>query len=285
MKKVMDKFRRHFSVKTWKLWEMLGFHLSPNHFYWPIPDTKGLKKYNFDRKFPDSGIRIDDTKVINLLKRLKDYKEEYSSIMQDNAYESGGDGFILYSMVRHLKPKRIIEIGSGNSTSVCSCAVKRNKQGIISAIEPYPRDFLVDLAKKDQDIELIRKKVEDVGTAFFMKLREGDILFIDSSHNIKCGNDVHFIYLFLLPRIPVGTYIHIHDIRYPQEYPREWILKKKYFWNEQYMLQMFLCYNDSFEIIMPSNYVKEKYPEKFKESAAGLNNSTWPGSFWIKRIK
>lgn len=162
---------------------------------------------------------------------------------------------------------------------------EQSKGSRIVSIDPYPSEILHDLSKKASRIQLISKPVQKVSEELFEQLEEGDILFIDSTHNIKCGNDVHFLYLKILPKIPVGTIVHIHDIRFPQDYPREWLIKKKYFWNEQYLLHMFLLFNDSFEILFASNYMKLRYPKEFSESVMGLENNGWPGSFWIKRIK
>lgn len=287
-----DKIIRRFCIKTWSFWEKLGFFVVPRHFYWPIPDTKELLLYDFDKQFPLDGINFNDFAMLSLLKEIAKYREEYSDIYAESSYESNGDGAILYGMVRELKPPKIIEIGSGYSTRVSSAALYRNNvegevEGEIIAIEPYPEDVLINLVKKNKKITLIQKKVEELGLELFKKLNPGDILFIDSSHNVKCGNDVHFIYLYLLPQIPVGTIIHAHDIRFPYEYPQNWLLDKKYFWNEQYLLQMFLAFNSSFKVLFAGNYMNEKYPEIMQESLVGLGNSNngWPGCFWFERIK
>lgn len=286
-----EKIIRHSIIKTWSLWEKLGFFVVPRHFYWPIPAQRDLLLHDFDKQFPLDGINLNDSAMLSVLEEIKKYREEYSDIYTESGYESNGDGAILYGMVRKLKPKKIIEIGSGYSTRVSSAALCKNEiegdGGGIVAIEPYPKDILINLVKKNKKITLIQKKVEELGLEQFKELNPGDILFIDSSHNVKCGNDVHFIYLYLLPQIPVGTIIHAHDIRFPYEYPKNWLLDSKYFWNEQYLLQMFLAYNDSFEVLFAGNYMNEKYPEVMQESLVGLSNSKdgWPGCFWFERIK
>ena len=130
-------------------------------------------------------------------------------------------------------------------------------------------------------------KTEKLGDKLLEHISSGDILFIDSSHVAKCGNDVHFIYLKLLSRVPVGTIVHIHDICFPYEYPKEWLIKGKKFWNEQYLLQMFLTYNNSFRVLFAGNYMYRKYPKLMEESLVGLSNRDdgWPGCFWLERVK
>lgn len=258
--------------------------MSPRHFYWPIPDTSALKKHDFTSRFSLDGIDINLKKALYYLDKIHEYKPEYDKVKTNSGYESNGDGAILYGMLRELQPSKMIEVGSGFSTRISYLAMQKNKKGKIIAIEPYPKDVLKKLAAKNK-VRLINKKIEELDVSFFKQLNQGDVLFIDTSHVIKCGNDVHFLYLKVLPQVPKGTFIHIHDIRFPEEYPREWLLKNKHFWNEQYLLHMFLCFNESFEVVFPSNYMKIKYPNKCKNIFELEDKSGWPGSFWFKRIK
>ncbi|MEW6291351.1 MAG: class I SAM-dependent methyltransferase [Thermodesulfobacteriota bacterium] len=251
-----------------------------------------MSRYDFNRRFSLEGIRICDSALLALLERISRYKEEYKVIHTDSGYASNGDGALLYGMVRELRPGKVIEVGSGNSTRIVWKALQKNAiadgvKGRIISIEPYPKPTLKKLAADSKDIMLIESKVEDVDTELFESLEPGDILFIDSSHVVKIGNDVHYLYLSLLPKVPVGTIIHIHDIRFPLDYPKNWVLKAKKFWNEQYLLQMFLAFNDSFEIMFAGNYMYDKYPREMADSLVGLEagGAGWPGCFWMKRTK
>jgi len=286
------KIIRVFCIKTWRIWEKFGVHISPNHFYWPIPDTSTVLNYDFSQKFPLDGIQISDSNMLALLKRIARYKEEYAKIHIDSNYASNGDGAILYGMLREFKPNKVIEVGSGFSTVIANEALKQNRnecdsENKIISIEPYPRPILLKLSENTDNVKLIEKRVEMVNEVVFSNLESGDILFIDSSHVVKIGNDVHYLYLSILPKVPVGTIIHIHDIRFPYDYPKKWILKSKHFWTEQYLLQMFLTFNDSFEILFAGNYMYDKYPELMTRSLIGLNqdNDGWPRCFWIRRRK
>ncbi|TCK18102.1 methyltransferase family protein [Thiogranum longum] len=282
-----EKLVRNFCLKTWKLWEYLGVHLVPNHFYWPIGDTRKLEEFDFDKKFPMDGVNIDLELSREIVERIGSYRDEYEPIHVNCGYASNGDGSILYGMIRDLKPRKVIEVGSGYSTTIIEHAMKKNNCGKIVSIEPYPKPVLRDIVSTSANVELIESKVENVDQKIFQDLGEGDVLFIDSSHVVDIGNDVHYLYLHLLPKIPVGTIIHIHDIRYPYEYPREWVLGAKKFWAEQYLLHMFLAFNDSFEVLFASNYYFQNHKEDLVSACVGLdiNSDGWPGSFWLRRCK
>lgn len=288
----MLKLIRKFCLYTWRFWEMLGIHVVPNHFYWPIQDSRKLEAYDFDTTFPLNGISLDMDAMKNRLVDFGKYKDEYKKIHHECGYNSNGDGAILYSMLRELRPKKIIEVGSGYSTVVMALAMRRNReeyggeQQIIS-VEPYPKPVLRGLVANSNDVSLIERRVEQLEESFFQQLSPGDVLFIDTSHVVDIANDVHYLYLRILPQIPVGVFVHIHDIRFPYEYPRDWVLKARKHWAEQYLLHMFLAFNESFEIIFASNFVCQKYRKTMADNLFGLSEAGegWPGAFWIRRVK
>ena len=86
---------------------------------------------------------------------------------------------------------------------------------------------------------LVNVKLQDVDLKEFDKLKSGDVLFIDSTHVSKIGSDVNYLFFEILPRLHRGVYIHIHDIFYPFEYPKDWIDEGRA-WNENYILRAFL---------------------------------------------
>jgi hypothetical protein len=149
-----------------------------------------------------------------------------------------------------------------------------------TCIEPYEMPWL-----EKTNVKVIRKRVEEIKCDFFESLNENDILFIDSSHMIRPQGDVLKEYLEILPVLKKGVLIHIHDIFSPYEYPEEWILKEVRFWNEQYLLEAFLSFNEEFKIIGALNLLKHKhfgvlaqrFPILKKEREAE------PGSFWLVR--
>lgn len=288
--------------KLFPLWEKLGFHITRNHFYEPIPDTRTLKDDLWEKQSELVGIDMNEEGQINLLSLFASkFKEEYESFPRnktsipyqyyiDNGAFESVDGEILYCMVRHFKPNKIFEIGSGNSTYLSAQAILKNKEEDndyeceLVAIEPYPNDILK--AGFPGLSKLIPKKVQDIPLSEFKKLRENDILFIDSSHVLKIGSDVQYEYLEILPRLHKGVIVHLHDIFLPAEYPKEWVLEDYRFWTEQYLLQAFLAFNDGFRPLFAGSYMHLKHPDKLEASFSSYKrDERWPGSFWIRKIK
>lgn len=127
-------------------------------------------------------------------------------------------------------------------------------------------------------------KLEEVEATLFTSLSENDILFIDSSHILRIGNDVYYEYLDILPRIAPGVFVHIHDIFLPFEYPRQWVMDEYRFWNEQYLLQAFLMFNNAFKVIWAGSYMHYKNSDKLRSTFRSYDPATvWPGSFWMRR--
>ena len=280
--------------------QKLGINITPNHYYQPIPDLASLKAEIWQRRSDLPGIIIDDERALALLDEFrKNFHAEYTKFPKDNPNIPGKyylnnrdfgpvDAEILYCMVRHFKPKKIIEIGSGHTTLLTAQAVTTNKEldnadCEFIAIEPFPREMLIKglpgLSR------FIQSPVQDVSTSVFAELGENDILFIDSSHVLKTGSDVQYEFLEILPRLKKGVIIHIHDVFLPMEYPRSWLFELFRFWNEQYLLQAFLAFNDQFEVIWPGSYMHLNHPEKIKEAFPSYNPPrNQPGSFWMQRI-
>jgi hypothetical protein len=129
---------------------------------------------------------------------------------------------------------------------------------------------------------LIEKKVQDIDVEFFSQFGSGDILFIDSSHTVKIGGDVNYLFLEVLPLLRPGVIVHVHDIFLPFEYRRDWVLDECCFWTEQCLLQAFLAFNSAFEVLMANSYLKHYYEEDLKTTFPGLDR--WEsGSFWMRR--
>jgi hypothetical protein len=197
-----------------------------------------------------------------------------------------GDADYWYQIIRKLKPKRIYEIGSGNSTRMAILAINKNILDNESytcrhvCIEPYEMPWL-----EKSGVEVVRKKVEDVGVVFFEELSSGDILFIDSSHIIRPQGDVLFEYLELMPTLKPGVIVHIHDIFTPRNYLTHWLVNDRRFWNEQYLLEAFLSNTDSWEIIGALNYLKHNHFELLRTVAPTLSSDNEPGSIYIRCVK
>ncbi|TAH09080.1 MAG: class I SAM-dependent methyltransferase [Sphingobacteriia bacterium] len=264
----------------------------------PIQDHYYDPRFVYDKAFDaaaNRGLQID-FKVpdqLELLKQLQ-FSEELKlfpakgnvklpHFFFENPSFSYGDAEMYYLFIRNLKPKRIVEIGSGFSTLIAVEAIKKNKFDAfhteLTCIEPYEFDWLETIP----EVTVLRQKVEEVSLDFFAGLNAGDFLFIDSSHIIRPGNDVLFEYLNVLPVLKKGVIIHIHDIFSPNHYLEEWLVGMKRFWNEQYLLEAYLYYNESFSIKMSLNLLKNQHFNALKKVCIGLKNTTTPASFWLEK--
>ncbi len=269
-----------------------------DHFYEPLFNSDKLSE-SLDAERELSGIYFEDDRYKSLLKEFafKSELETFYKMDSDginalqfhhgNGNYEYGDAESLYCMIRHFKPSKIIEIGCGYSTLMALEAEKKNEEVFETkcqhiCIEPYPSEWL-----KNLPVELIQEKLERIDKSIFETLESGDILFIDSTHMIRPQGDVLTEYLSILPLIKKGVLVHIHDIFSPRDYPEEWIKGSIRMWNEQYLLEAFLTCNNSFEIILPLNYLKHHLFREICETfpAVKKHSEDEPGAFWIRRVQ
>jgi Methyltransferase domain len=278
--------------ELFQLWEKHGFHVTPVHFYQPIPDTQLLSETLWSHPSELAGIDMNDAMQLDLLRNhFPKFRQEYERFPtnptegQTQFYLGSGpfdhaDALGAYCMVRHFQPRLIIEVGSGFSSLLLGQAAAKNKSSQLICIEPFPREFLRNGFPGLQS--LIDKKVQDVDLEFFSQLESGDILFIDSSHTVKIGGDVNYLFLEVLPRLKAGVIVHVHDIFLPFEYPRDWVLDEFRFWTEQYLLQAFLTFNSEFEVLLANSYLNHYHKSELKTAFPSL--ASWGGgSFWMRR--
>lgn len=196
------------------------------------------------------------------------------------------DSMVLHFMIRILRPRNFIEVGSGYSSALAldTNEYYMRKHIKMKFIEPYPNLFYSLLKEwDDKDLLMVPKQLQDISPSFFDTLEENDILFIDSTHVSKFGSDVNYLFFHILPRLKKGVYVHLHDIFYPWQYPVEWI-KKGMGWNEMFLLRAFLQYNDSWEIVFFNHYMAFTHPELYHEEWRTVSD-LGGGSFWIKKVK
>jgi hypothetical protein len=176
-------------------------------------------------------------------------------------------------------------VGSGYSSCVTLDTNELFFNGDIncSFIEPYPKLLKTLLRDKDFSNNIIyEKKLQEVPLNFFLKLKNNDILFIDSSHISKLNSDVNYIIHEIIPILAKGVYVHFHDVFYPFEYPKAWFTEGRAL-NEQYILRAFLEFNSSFKVVLFNTMLSKMYPTLIEKLfPLALKNSG--GSIWIKRI-
>lgn len=278
-----------WNPENFKLWESRGYHITPVHFYSPIPDTRNLIEKDYQVSvFPELEMSAESQRKL-LKEYFSRFSQEYDAIPDkqtdskafylDNDAFVGTDPYIYYCMIRHFQPKTIIEVGSGHSTVLGAQASKVNESTRYICIDPWPRDFI---SQGITGVEFIQRKVEDLELEMFLQLKENDILFVDSSHVTRVGGDVNFIILEVVPRLAKGVIIHFHDIFLPDNYPKEWIDEMHRFWTEQYLLQAYLANNCHIEILFANHFISKKFTEDLR--------ATFPkalkiggGSFWIRK--
>lgn len=185
----------------------------------------------------------------------------------ENSWFSYSDAIFLHCFLRRFQPRRIVEVGSGFSSAVILDTVDRfsPRRPEITFIDPSPDRLMSLLVEGDSErARFIGRKIQDVPPDVLLALGPGDLLFLDSSHVVKCGSDVQLLMLEILPRLRRGVFVHFHDIFYPFDYPPDWMAKGRY-WNENYFLRAFLCHNSEWDIRFFNTYVHFVFGDLIRE--------------------
>ena len=278
--------------------KMIDPFFPPGHYHSPIvdPDNKVLSYVaRYDDVMPSelAGIAIDLAKMRELWLRNLHAVETCSFLPEKQSRRRRfdltgpfpyGDALSLAILMSDARPSRIIEVGSGFTTAcMLDCSEDLALSDLrITCIEPYPERLLKLLKPEDKrKVELIRLPVQEVSSNIVDTLFEGDFLFIDSTHVLKTGSDVHYELFHLLPRLRRGVIVHFHDCRYPFEFPIEWI-KQNYSWNEAYALRAFLSYNSKFAIVFWGSLFRRLFAKEIAEEHAALLQQNPGTSIWLR---
>jgi SAM-dependent methyltransferase/predicted O-methyltransferase YrrM len=175
------------------------------------------------------------------------------------------DAWVLAGLLRHLRPAKMIEVGCGYSSLVTARVNRELLDATMSfvCIEPYPRQFLLDGVEGISDLRI--EAIQDSPLELFENLAAGDVLFIDTSHTVKTGGDVTWIFHEILPRLAEGVYVHVHDVFLPGDYPEPWVMEG-WGWNETYLVRSFLSYNSAFEVVWGAQYMTQRHPESVRRA-------------------
>jgi len=277
----------------------------------PIPDMKEVRKraetiYRADvTEIPGVNLNTDAQLALlsSLAKYLKDVPlqeqaKEGFRFSFNNFFFTGIDAILLYSLLRHYKPKRVVEISSGFSSAVMLDTREAFPEigTEFTFIEPYPQKLNALIKDDDRkSCTIIEEFMQDVDISHFTDLRENDMIFVDTSHQMKVGSEVLYLFFEIMPRLKPGVMIHFHDIFWPFEYPEEWVEVGRS-WNESYGLRTFLQYNDNFEILFFNSYlgnihkkiVNEKLPffdNDAEDNTRAGGNFYSGGSLWLRKMK
>ncbi len=272
----MRQFLKRCVFLIFKLFSKIGWFVFPNHYYSPISDVNKLEKSKevWAKKSDLPGIQVDLNQLVTNLREIclpyqKEFVGNKNYLKAVENHFGPGYGFIeaqaLHGFIRSKKPKRIIEVGSGVSTSCMLKAIETNKEEtksscLVTCIEPFPSEKINAL----QDVDLIKKKVQTVPVSTFEELSAGDLLFIDSSHTVRPGGDVNYLILEVLPRLSSGVFVHFHDIYLPYDYPRN-VLNTYFQWMETSLLRAFLINNEKVRIVFCLSQLHYDRQEELKK--------------------
>lgn len=285
-----EEFRKHLTKPF----------AAPGHFYSPIVDAVEADKYLRELESqgtPESlpGIELDREAMVRTWRQLLPFMQSLPFAERPgsgfrygfvNPYYSWGDGSILHAMIRLHRPQRIIEIGSGWSSACIADTAKHFLDGNceLTFIEPYPERLREVLGTNlaEERIRALEYKVQDVPLEVFDALQTHDILFIDSTHVLKTGSDVCRELCEILPRLAAGVLVHFHDMFWPFEYPKAWVVDENRSWNELYAVRVLLAHSRNWHVVLFNQYmaklerrlIETTYPHFYKNPG---------GALWIER--
>jgi hypothetical protein len=289
-----------------RLFAAFGFNVVKKaDYYSTLPVLREIEatRARWDKPSRLAGLQVDLPAMKDRIDDLANrWEQDFAATAGDylaNTRRGFGPGYpaldarTLYYMLREHRPAAYLEVGSGLSTYYATLAARRNEEDgaplPITCIEPYPFDALTTLP----GFELIKGFVQDVPVSRFEQLDAGDVLFIDSSHALKIDSDVAYLFLEVLPRIRPGVFVHIHDVPFPFNVPfpaDTWLFGERWpvYWNEAMVVQTFLAFNTSFEILLSTPLIRhddESFLAKRFDDYVPLADEPNPSSsLWLRRV-
>jgi hypothetical protein len=202
---------------------------------------------------------VDD--IVRHRERLRDFASAEGNpagYAFDNPYFGSPDAEVLYAIARRYEPPRVLEVGCGNSTKLFRTAIADGGfECRLVSLDPSPRLEIGALSD-----EVHRMPAEDpAAQPLFSALRPGDLLFIDSSHIVAAGNDVVHLFLNVLPSLPEGVLVHVHDVFLPYDYPYDWVSEHRLVFGEQYLVQLMLAGGRRWDVLWPGYYLQRTVPD------------------------
>lgn len=268
--------------------KQLGFPGKKYGYYIPYPYAKDLTTPQ--NLYPLKAVASLLDKDLSIYEALTQEAQQYNTIFKtftkgiktdplaprfNQDWFCGLDGAFAYTLIRRLKPKKIIEAGCGFSTRFLARAVKdANLNTTIYGINPKLLHAADELCTK-----FFQCTLDKIPTSLLKDLKAGDVLFIDASHLFMPGTDLEILFLDILPSLPKGVYIHFHDIFLPDNYPND----KDWEWwsfNEQQFLSVLLT-SGGYKTVLPCQYLRKYHPEIIKDIYAPLHPRGLESSFWI----
>jgi Methyltransferase domain len=303
----MPRLATRLSFKMFSILDRVGVHVTPKHYYSPLPDYSWLRAHKqvWTERASLIGVEWDLDEQLEWLAQIcSPYYSEVAGLRFYNraVASSVGAGFgpiesqVLHCFIRANTPPVIVEIGGGISTACIANASDMNRRdgkrpSRITCVEPYPREGF----HRIKDIRHLQQTCQTVPHSTFEELRAGDLLSIDSTHSVKVGSDVIRIYLDLIPRLPRGVFVHIHDIFLPYLYQRS-VLFNYFAWQETSLLLALLTNNSRLSTLACLSALHYDRSDQLigllpdyrpRDGKDGLDKSSaprghFPASFWLR---
>jgi len=277
----------------YQVWSRNPLFVPPGHFYSPITNAQEVEVAITAASLIEThhelhGIRLDRAAMLELWRSIatlaRNEAAPHRRYHPDNPHFAATDAFVWSGMLRHLKPRQVIEVGSGWSSALLLDTIDEyfEHKVELTFIEPHPA-LLKGRIGTHPEIRIIETGVQSCDLSIFEGLDSGDVLFIDSTHIMKTGSDVTHELFEVLPRLKSGVYVHFHDVFWPFEYPRTWSLEENRSWNELYALRAFLTENTSWQIVMFNDYLAKTAPNKVLEHYSDFKG-TLGGSLYLRKV-
>src|SRR3954469_10332608 len=272
-----------------------GWHFQPNHFYWPLNDVAFLRDNPalwHDRGLPRD-VDWDLDAQLAVARTVERYRPELADVPSDagaggvesveyawnNGAFGGADAVVYYGLVRELRPRRVVEVGSGWSSLLLARALARHDAPCdVTLVEPFPDERTFAGLPPGWDVH--RAILQHADLSLFERLGPGDICFYDGSHCARTAGDVNWFLFEVLPRLAPGVFVQVHDIFLPDDYHDAWIFDEGLSWNEQYVVQAFLMHNDAYRVHIANHMLYRERPD----AVAGLYGMDG-GSLWLEKLR
>jgi Methyltransferase domain len=268
----------------------------PGEFYSPIPDLDSAVRHSegiFRSKVSSlPGIDTHTLEQLELLEEFESFAAEFRAqnltfkgrYRPDNVFFGIADAYTLFAFIRHFRPNRIIEVGSGFSSAVMLDTIDQmaGYKPSLAFVDPYPERLRSLLRLDDSgNATIYEQKIETLAIEFFQQLSANDILFIDSSHVGKVGSDVLYLLLDVVPNLRQGVLVHIHDILWPFEYPPNWFREGRA-WNEAYLARALVAGSNILQICFWASFLETNEPERLRKNIEAYAGHAG-GSLWLVR--
>jgi glycosyltransferase involved in cell wall biosynthesis/predicted O-methyltransferase YrrM len=272
----------------------MNLDVSRRWMYSPIPAVEPAGAEVWAKPVANVGFELDADAHLRFFElELRPHLDEFRELTERghlrhfplaNGFYEAGDAAVLYAMIRHFKPRQILEVGSGFSSMISAAACDANTRAgypvQFVAVDPQPR---IDLAGLRGLGRLERAEATQLPLERFLALESGDILFIDTTHTVKHGSEVNFLVLEVLPQLRPGVIVHFHDIFLPYEYPRE-LFEQGMYLSEQYLLRAFLIGNPGYEVLFAGHALARAHWDRFAALIPRVTDSSYGAqAFWIRR--